>query len=81
MRRPKVFQYVWPAAIVAGLLMVLSDLLGLTTYLPFVANPRPTGFHVISYGVVSWALVMFMVGLIGLYARRSREQDNTDDHS
>lgn len=59
-----VFKWIWPAAIVSGLFMVLSDLLGLTTYLPGI-EPAPTGFHAVGTGMILWVMVLLLIGMVG----------------
>lgn len=72
MRRSEILQWVWPVAIVGGLFMVGSDLVGLTIYLPGLADPA--GYHAVASGLILWALTLLLVGLIGLYARLAERE-------
>lgn len=72
MRRSEVLRSVWPSAIVGGIFMVASDLVGLTTYLPGIAEPA--GYHAVTSGLILWALTLLFVGLIGVYARLAKRE-------
>lgn len=69
MKFSRVFKWVWPAAIVSGLFMVLSDLLGLTTYLPGIKESAPTGFHAVGTGMILWVMILLLIGMIGFVVR------------
>lgn len=65
----KFFKWIWPSAIVSGLFMVLSDLLGLTTYLPGIEEAAPTGYHAVGTGLILWVMVLLLIGMVGLVVR------------
>src|SRR5215218_4687401 len=51
--------------------MVLSDLSGLPTTVPYLSQTSPTGFDAVGSGLILFALVLLLVGMIGLYAKQS----------
>lgn len=68
MRLTKTFRWLGPAAIAYGLFLVVSDMSGMP--LPLLdPGVVPAGSSVMGSGLILWALVMLMVGMIGLYAR------------
>ena len=62
-------RWVGPAAIAGGVFMVLSDLSGLPITLPYVSQTSPTGYDAVGSGLILCALVLLLIGMIGLYAR------------
>ncbi|HEX6709032.1 MAG TPA: hypothetical protein VF068_01760 [Rubrobacter sp.] len=64
-------RWVGPAAIAGGVFMVLSDLSGLPITIPYLSQASPTGYDVVGSGLILFALVLLLVGMVGLYARQS----------
>jgi hypothetical protein len=64
-------RWVGPAAIAGGVFMVLSDLSGLPITVPYVSQTSPTGYDAVGSGLILFALVLLMVGMVGLYANKS----------
>ena len=62
-------RWVGPAAIAGGVLMVFSDLLNLTIYVPGLGEAAHTGYQAVGSGVILFALTLLLVGMVGLYAR------------
>jgi hypothetical protein len=61
-----------PVAIPIAMFMVMSDLSGMAIPLPGSSTEAvPLGFSVIGSGMILWALVLLLVGMIGLYVRLS----------
>ncbi len=50
--------------------MVFSDLSGLPIEMPFLSQDAPSGYDAVGSGVILFALVLLMVGMIGLYAQK-----------
>jgi hypothetical protein len=71
MKASTVMRWVGPAAIAGGVLMVFSDLLNLTIYVPGLGEASHTGYQAVGSGVILIALTLLLVGMIGLYARQS----------
>lgn len=70
----KITRWTGPAAIAYGLFLVVSDMSGMP--LPLLApGTVPTGSSVMGSGLILWAMVMLLVGMIGLYARFFAESD------
>jgi hypothetical protein len=61
-------RWIGPAAIAYGLFLVVSDMAGMPMPL-FDPGVAPTGSSVVGSGLILWALVMLLVGMIGLYTR------------
>jgi hypothetical protein len=59
-----------PAAIGGGVFMVFSDLAGLPIHIPYLSHDAPTGYDAVGTGLVHFALVLLLVGMVGLYAGR-----------
>jgi hypothetical protein len=57
-----------PAAIGGGVFMVFSELAGLPIHIPYLSQDTPTGYAAIGSGLVLFALVLLLVGMVGLYA-------------
>jgi hypothetical protein len=60
-----------PAAIGGGVFMVFSDLAGLPIQMPYLSQDTPTGYAAVGSGLVLFALVLLLVGMVGLYAGRA----------
>jgi len=67
-----VLRWVGPAAIAGGLLMVFSDLLNLTIYVPGLGEAANTGYQAVGLGVILLAMTLLFVGMLGLYARHPK---------
>jgi hypothetical protein len=75
MRFSTIARWIGPAAIAYGLFLVVSDMSGMP--LPLLdTDIVPTGSLVMGSGLILWALVMLLVGMIGLYARLLTEDDS-----
>jgi hypothetical protein len=61
-----------PVAIVSGVFTMFSDLLGLTVYVPGLGEAANTGYEVVGSGVILFALMLLVVGMVGLYAVQPR---------
>jgi hypothetical protein len=59
-----------PAAIGGGVFMVFSELAGLPIHIPYLSQDAPTGYGAVGSGLVLFALVLLLVGMVGLYAGR-----------
>jgi hypothetical protein len=59
-----------PAAIGGGVFMVFSDLAGLPIQMSYLSQDTPTGYATVGSGLVLFALVLLLVGMVGLYAGR-----------
>jgi hypothetical protein len=64
-------RWVGPAAIAGGVFMVLSDLSGLPITIPYLSQASPTGFDAVGSGLILFALVLLLLGMVGLYAKQS----------
>jgi hypothetical protein len=64
-------RWVGPAAIASGVFMVFSDLSGLPITVPYLSQTSPSGYDAVGSGLILFALVLLMVGMLGLYARQS----------
>lgn len=69
MKLTKIFRWIGPAAIAYGLFLVMSDMSGMPMLLMDPEEVVPMGSSVMGSGLILWALVMLLVGMIGLYAR------------
>lgn len=69
MKLSKIFRWVGPVAIAYGLFLVVSDMSGMPMPLLDPEEVVPTGSSVMGSGLILWALVLLLVGMIGLYAR------------
>ena len=72
MKLSKIFKWVGPAAIAYGLFLVVSDMSGMPMPLLDPEEVVPMGSSVMGSGLILWALVMLLVGMIGLYARLTK---------
>jgi uncharacterized protein (DUF58 family) len=59
-----------PAAIGGGVFIVFSELAGLPIQMPYLSQDTPTGYGAVGSGLVLFALVLLLVGMVGLYAGR-----------
>jgi hypothetical protein len=75
MRLSKVVRWAGPTAIVSGVFTMFSDLLGLTVYVPGLGEAANTGYQAVGSGVILLALVLLLVGMVGLYAGRPGPYD------
>jgi hypothetical protein len=50
--------------------MVFSGLSGLPIQIPYLSQDTPTGYAAVGSGLVLFALVLLLVGMVGLYAGR-----------
>ena len=64
-------RWVGPTAIAVGVFMVLSDLSGLPITIPYLSQTSPTGYDAVGSGLILFALVLLMVGMVGLYAKQT----------
>jgi hypothetical protein len=62
--------WVGPVAIGGGVFMALSELAGLPIHIPYLSQDTPTGYAAIGSGLILFALVLLLVGMVGLYAGR-----------
>jgi hypothetical protein len=69
MKVSAVMRWVGPAAIVGGVFMMFSDLLNLTIYVPGLGEAAHTGYQAVGSGVILFALVLLLVGMLGFYVR------------
>ena len=69
MKLSMIFKWSGPAAISYGLFLVVSDMSGMPMPLLDPEKVVPMGSSVIGSGLILWALVMLLVGMMGLYAR------------
>lgn len=68
MKLSKITRWVEPVAIGYGLFLVISDMSGMP--LPLLdPGIDPRGYSVMVSGLILWAMVMLLVGMISLYAR------------
>ena len=72
MKLLKIFRWMGPAAIGYGLFLVVSDMSGMPMPLLDPEEVVPMGSSVMGSGLILWALVMLLVGMIGLYARLTK---------
>lgn len=65
-----ILRWAGPAGIGFGVFLVFSAMSGMPINIPFVTAPND-GFELVGSGLVLFALVMLLVGMVGLYARES----------
>jgi hypothetical protein len=70
MKLSTLIRWAGPAAIGGGVFMVLSGLSGLPIRMPYLSQDTPTGHAAVGTGLVLFALVLLLVGMVGLYAGR-----------
>jgi hypothetical protein len=71
MRIATLIRWAGPAALVGGVFMIFSDLLGLTIYVPGLGEAAQTGYQAVGSGVILFGMVLLLVGMVGLYARNA----------
>jgi hypothetical protein len=69
MKLSTIFRWIGPAAIAYGLFLVVSDMSGMPMPLVDPEKVVPMGSSVMGSSLILWALVMLLVGMVGLYAR------------
>ena len=72
MKPSTIFRWIGPAAIGYGLFLVVSDMSGMPMPLLDPEEVVPMGSSVMGSGLILWALVMLLVGMIGLHARLTK---------
>ena len=70
MKLSTLIRWAGPAAIGGGVFMVFSELSGLPIHIPYLSQDTPTGYAAVGSGLVLFALVLLLVGMVGLYAGR-----------
>ena len=75
MKLSTVMQWGAPVAIVSGVFTMVSDLLGLTIYVPGLGEAANTGYQAVGAGVILIALMLLIVGMAGLYAGQPKPGD------
>ena len=70
MKLSTLMRWAGPAAIGGGGFMVFSRLSGLPIQIPYLSQDTPTGYAAVGSGLVLFALVLLLVGMVGLYAGR-----------
>jgi hypothetical protein len=75
MKLSTVLQWGGPVAIVSGVFTMVSDLLGLTIYVPGLGEAANTGYQAVGAGVILIALMLLIVGMAGLYAGQPKPGD------
>jgi hypothetical protein len=68
MKLSTLIRWAGPAAIGGGVFMVFSELSGLPIHIPYLSQNAPTGYDAVGTGLVLFALVLLLVGMVGLYA-------------
>jgi len=68
MKLSTLVRWTGPAAIGGGVFMVFSELAGLPIHIPYLSQNAPTGYDAVGTGLVLLALVLLLVGMVGLYA-------------
>ena len=75
MKLSTVIQWGGPVAIASGVFTMISDLLGLTIYVPGLGEAANTGYQAVGAGVILIALMLLIVGMAGLYAGQPKPGD------
>ena len=75
MKLSTVIQWGGPVAIVSGVFTMVSDLLGLTIYVPGLGEAANTGYQAVGAGVILIALMLLVVGMAGVYAGQPKPGD------
>jgi hypothetical protein len=70
MKLSTIIRWIGPAAIGGGVFMVFSELSGLPVHIPYLSRDSPSGYAAVGTGLVLFALVLLLVGMVGLYAGR-----------
>ena len=71
MRISTLIRWAGPGAIAGGVFMVFSELSSLPVHVPFLSREAPTGYDAVASGLILFALVLLLVGMLGLYAGRA----------
>ena len=69
MKLSVIFKWAGPSTIAYGLFLVVSDMSGMPMPLLDPEEVVPMGSSVVGSGLILWALVMLLVGMMGLYVR------------
>ena len=69
MKLSKIFKWAGPAAIAYGLFLVVFDRSGMAMPLVDPEEVVPMGSSVVGSGLIVWALVVVLVGMMSLYVR------------
>ena len=75
MKLATILRWGGPVAIVSGVFTMFSALLGLTIYVPGLGEAANTGYQAIGAGVILIALMLLVVGMVGLYAGQPKPGD------
>ncbi len=70
MKVSAMMRWVGPAAIAGAAFVVVSDQVGLVVHLPEMGNDS-MGYHAVGSGLFLLIFTLLLVGMFGLYARRS----------
>ena len=68
MKLSTLIRWAGPVAIGGGVFMVFSELAGLPIHIPYLSQDTLTGYAAFGSGLVLFALVLLLVGMVGLYA-------------
>jgi hypothetical protein len=71
MKLSTIIRWSGPAAIAGGVFMVFSELSSLPIHVPYLSRDAPTGYDAVGSGLILFALVLLLVGMLGLYAGRA----------
>ena len=71
MKPSTLIRWAGPAAIAGGVFMVFSELSSLPIHVPYLSQDAPTGYDAVGSGLILFALVLLLVGMLGLYAGRA----------
>ena len=71
MKISTLIRWAGPAAIAGGVFMVFSELSSLPVHVPYLSREAPTGYDAVGSGLILFALVLLLVGMLGLYAGRA----------
>jgi hypothetical protein len=74
-RLSTLIRWAGPAAIGGGVFMVFSELAGLPVHIPYLTRDAPAGYAAVGTGLILFALVLLLVGMVGLYACRPGPYD------
>ena len=71
MKISTLIRWAGPAAIAGGVFMVFSELSSLPVHVPYLSREASTGYDAVGSGLILFALVLLLVGMLGLYAGRA----------
>ena len=71
MKISTLIRWAGPAAIAGGVFMVFSELSSLPIQVPYLSREAPTGYDAVGSGLILFAMVLLLVGMLGLYAGRA----------